>query len=294
MNIYSTLKEKPLTIVLLLTAWLSISLSSIIVLLSGEPAHICAFWRVTLTTLILLTYMLITRSWITGIPKRILLLSFISGLSLALHFLLWMTSLYLIPVSLSTTLVVTYPMISAIIEHTALKTSLSMGEVLGLLIAFLGVFIAMAPTTSNQALLLGSLLALGGAFLASIYFTVGRVLRTSNLNLLSYTTLSYGTASLVLLGYIAIGGSRLLPKSADSWSYMILLAIIPMLGGHTVMNYLLKKLKTHVVTSIALGEPAGASLLAALILAQYPSFNLIIGMILTVMGVWIVIRKGVK
>lgn len=41
-----------------------------------------------------------------------------------------------------------------------------------------------------------------------------------------------------------------------------------MLGGHTLMNYLLKYVKTSTVTAVALGEPIGAGILAYMIFGE--------------------------
>ncbi|MEM4848896.1 MAG: EamA family transporter, partial [Ignisphaera sp.] len=56
-----------------------------------------------------------------------------------------------------------------------------------------------------------------------------------------------------------------LPKS---WLWFLLLAIVPMLGGHTIMNYLLKFYRSSSVTSIALAEPVIASILAVLVFGE--------------------------
>ncbi|MEM3142895.1 MAG: EamA family transporter, partial [Zestosphaera sp.] len=67
-----------------------------------------------------------------------------------------------------------------------------------------------------------------------------------------------------------------------------------MLGGHTVINYLLKRMKSYVVTSIALGEPPGATLLAALILGQQIQAETILGMALALVGILITVYGSLE
>ncbi len=280
---------------LLFVAWLSISSASILVILSGTSPEICAFWRLFITFIIILLYSLlfdIKTLNFKSLGLNNVIKSMFSGISLALHFLLWMKSLFLIPVALSTTLVVIYPLINVPIERYITHRKQSLKELMGLVLAFIGVVIAVKPYSSTAGGLEGALLAVGGAFLAAIYFSLGRDLRVSGVKLTTYTILSYGFASLTLLTYGLLNNVELLPERASSWIYLILLALFPMLGGHTVMNYLLKHFKSYVVTSIALGEPLGASLLAALFLGQIPSNEVFLGMALTLCGISITVRYG--
>jgi len=289
------LRGSKLNIMLLFTAWLSISMASVLVVLSGTSPEVCAFWRLLISFTVILCYSVvfdIGALSFKALSLRQAVKSMFSGVSLALHFLLWMRSLFLIPVALSTTLVVTYPLINVPIERYVTQRKPSIRELLGLALAFAGVVVAVRPYSSTTGGLEGVFLAVGGAVLAAIYFSLGRDLRMSGVKLTTYTILSYGFASLTLLTYGLLNSVSLVPERTSSWVYLILLALIPMLGGHTVMNYLLKHLKSYVVTSIALGEPLGASLLAALFLGQVPSNEVFIGMALTLCGISITIFYG--
>ncbi|MFN3268797.1 MAG: DMT family transporter, partial [Zestosphaera sp.] len=247
-------------LILMMIAWVSISSASVLVILSGTTALVCAFWRVFLSSVIILSSGLVWRPEVSLASPPIYLRSVVAGVLLGFHFLTWMESLFLIPVALSTTVVVTYPLINAFFEGIAHKT-LRRVEILGLTLAFIGVVIATQPQLSSESGVLGVFLAFIGSLCAAGYFYLGRSSRKSGMPLTSYTIIAYTAASLTLLIYALVTKSTLLPASTNSWVYVFLLAIIPMLGGHTIINYLLKKMKSYVVTSVALGEPPGATLL---------------------------------
>lgn len=279
-------------LVLMIIAWVSISSASVLVILSGATALVCAFWRVFVSSVLVLSYRALTeparRSRVNLISPSIYLKSVVAGVLLGLHFLTWMESLFLIPVALSTTVVVMYPLINALFEGITHKT-LKKVEILGLTLAFTGVIIATRPQLGSETGVLGVFLAFIGSLCAAGYFYLGRSSRKAGMPLTSYTIVAYTSASLTLLAYALATKSTLLPASTTSWTYLFLLAVIPMLGGHTVINYLLKRMKSYVVTSVALGEPPGATLLAALILGQQIQAETVGGMTLALIGVLITV-----
>lgn len=77
--------------VLLLVAWLSISSSSVLVLLSGVEAIQAAFWRVALSSLVLGSV-----GFFSGLRRLVVnKLTVVAGVMLSIHFLTWMLSLFL-------------------------------------------------------------------------------------------------------------------------------------------------------------------------------------------------------
>ncbi|MEM4486178.1 MAG: DMT family transporter [Zestosphaera sp.] len=282
---------------LMIIAWVSTSSASVLVLLSESNALTCAFWRVFITTLLIYSYTVLERAvgkeGLKSVSRSNFLKAFAAGVLLGIHFLSWMESLFLVPVALSTTVVVTYPLINALAEGL-MRRRLHVGEAFGLILAFLGVFTAMKPQITTNSSTAGLVLASIGALSAAGYFHLGRLSRMSGVSLTSYTVIVYASSSLTLGLYAMITGSSVSPSSATSWTYVILLALIPMLGGHTVMNYLLKKMKSYVVTSISLGEPPGATLLAAILLGQSVTMETIVGMVLVLTGITVVLHTSIR
>lgn len=265
------------------TILLSFSSASILVLLSEAEALPCAFWRVTIAGLILWAARILTSD---GNPlpsdRRILLYSCLSGLALAVHFLLWMESLFLVPVAVSTTVVVTYPLLSVIPDLLVFRDKPTAIQLSGLAVGFLGVALFTQPWVLGGYDAKGVLLAFAGALAATCYFSLGRSLRR-RVSLAEYGSLAYGSASVFLLAYSLTVRGNLVYYPIRSYVYFILLALIPMVGGHTLLNYMLRYVKTSIATSVALGEPIGASILAYIVLGQKVSLTegLVMGLTLS-------------
>jgi drug/metabolite transporter (DMT)-like permease len=70
------------------------------------------------------------------------------------------------------------------------------------------------------------------------------------------------------------------------------LAIGPMLFGHTGLNWALKYLPAYVVNLTLLGEPVGATLLAATLpgIHELPSIATLIGGALILLGIYVTAR----
>ena len=269
-----------------------ISSASILVLLSNATSISCAFWRLFISSIIMWCIAL-TKNKLRRIfaNRRILVLTLISGSSLAVHFLLWIESLFWVPVSVSTSIVVTYPLFILIFDYFVLKEKITCLQVLGLIGGFIGVLLFTHPRILGAHSVYGVFLALGGALTASVYFIIGRTVRRK-VGLLEYVVPTYSFASLTLFLYAVVVGEDLIGYPPRTFMYFVLLALLPMIGGHTIMNYLLRFLKASIVTSIALGEPIGASLLAYYILGQEIGWSRALAMGVVLFSLALVISSG--
>jgi len=133
---------------------------------------------------------------------------------------------------------------------------------------------------------LGNLLALAGAFLSGGYLMVGRKVR-SRVNLTSYAFFVYLIASIVLFVMVMISGQSLTGYSLPAYGWMLALALVPQLVGHTSFNWALKYLPAAFVSIALLGEPVGSVILAYLFLHEKPVLFEIIGGILILVGIGI-------
>jgi len=166
----------------------------------------------------------------------------------------------------------TQPVVVALLSTVWLHEAPSRRQWAGIVIAMLGALVVAIPDFTSNAqgaavhprALLGDLLALGGAFTAAIYFVAGRRLR-STLDLWPYVGLVYGTCFLVLLMLAAIAGAPLVPQPPREIAIFAALAVGPMLLGHTGLNWALKHSRAYLVNLTLLGEPVGATLIAALL-----------------------------
>lgn len=275
-----------------MVAVIVVSWSSILSILSDAEAIAIAFWRTTIASALLSPY-LVTRNIDNKIGRKEVCLIVSAGAMLSLHFVAWIQSLFLTSVAASTTLVSTYPLFAAMISRK-IGDRLSFMSLAGIAVALLGIFIITTPTfgvTSNEVL--GNLLAFIGSLSGAIYFSIGRLLRRK-LRLLSYTLPVYATSSLFTLAVGTSMGARLLSYPVYTWGYLIAIAAGPMLAGHTLLNYALRYSRAVTVTTSTLGEPIGASLLAWLVLSQVPKLNVIVGMGVTLLGIYLVVKEELR
>jgi len=113
---------------------------------------------------------------------------------------------------------------------------------------------------------------------------IGRRVR-NELSLLSYTFLVYGSAAFVLILLVIVSGVKIPSNSPDIWIWILLLALIPQLIGHSTFNYLLKTVSAANVSIALLGEPVGTVILAYLFLSETPSWMEILGGVLILTGI---------
>ncbi|MDW7968816.1 MAG: DMT family transporter [Sulfolobales archaeon] len=274
-------------LLLSVVAVVSISSASIIVKLVDAPALVLAFWRLVLSTLLLY----VTSFWrssfrcVRGVNA---IYVGVSGFALGLHFAAWIESLRHISIAVSVTLVTTHPIFTALISYFFIGERLRRPQHVGILLCLLGVSIMSLSGYSMMSSLYGVTLALLGALTASIYFTLGKFLRRA-CGLIEYVVPTYLVAALTSLALGLSLGVDFINHPLTSWLLIVLLAVGPMLGGHTVLNYLLRYMSAASVATVAACEPVGATILGMLVLNEFPDLQVVSGMLITLLGVYVVV-----
>jgi Integral membrane protein DUF6. len=278
--------------VALTVAVIAISWASILILLSGAQPVAVAFWRSAIAAVALTPLFIIEReNGAYALRSNEVLLVIVSGVALAVHFMTWIESLYLTTVAASTTLVSTYPIFTLIMDRL-IGERVGRHAIIGTLTAFLGVVLITAPEffISLKALV-GDLLALIGAVAGAVYFMIGRVVRVK-VSLATYTVPVYSVSALVTLITGLFLHTRFWPYPLYTWFYIVMIVLGPMLLGHTLLNYTLRYSRAITVTTSTLGEPIGATLLALLIFRQIPQPLTVVGMVVTLLGIYMVIHES--
>ncbi len=267
----------------LITAFIGISFAAPLARLASVDGFTAAWWRLLVGSSVTILFAVLANQlpslWLVlrGVP---------SGVFLALHLAFWLESLRHMSIASSTGIVVSYPVIIGIYESVVAK-SISLRGLLGVVLGFLGVAILSTPWAG--ATLLGALLSFSAAVFASVYFLIGRWLRLRGASTLEYTSAAYLAAFLVLFVMAPLLGLEPWSPPSRSIPYLVLLGLVPMLMGHSMMNYALGYYPAAVVTGVALLEPYGASLLGWLLLGERPPLASIPGMLLSVSGAWLAV-----
>lgn len=287
-------------ILLLPVGVLAISSASILIRLTPADPLAIAFWRLVFATSIVLAVGAVKG---LELPRgRYLTYSLLSGVFLAVHFLSWIPSLFLTTVAASTTLVNIHPIVMLLLSRS-LGERINRATVAGVLVATVGAILI----TFSPGGLLGDLLAVVGALSFAGYLAIGRVVRAS-VGILGYVAVAYGAAALVSLGVGLALRVNLVNYDWHTFFMFLLIASIPMILGHTVFNYLLGRYRAVTIAASTLGEPIGATLLAALVLGESPMgdvvFDLLgvsvtlplqaMGIVVTLLGLFVVVREEIK
>ncbi|WP_243028234.1 DMT family transporter [Thermus albus] len=218
-----------------------------------------------------------------------------AGAFLALHFALWITSLSYTSVAASTALVTTNPVWITFFGWLFFREAPSFLTLLGVGIALLGgllIGLGDAQGGGGTNPLLGDLLALLGAVAASLYFLLGREAQRRGLSILEYIRVAYTTAALLLLPlpYLFGGGYGDYPPAV--YGYILLMALLPQLVGHTSFNWATRYIPPVLVTLAILFEPVGASLLAFLLFGELPGIPVLLGALVLLIGVGMAVVGG--
>jgi len=273
--------------IVLFVAVAGVSFGSLFAKLSDAPALIIATYRNGLATLILAPFAVtLCRRELTSASSRDLLMALASGFFLAFHFATWIASLNYTSVASSTVLVTMQPIFVVLGSFLILKETVSIKAIAGGTLAIVGsILIGISDFAVGGSALRGDFLALSGAVLIAGYVLIGRRLR-QRFSLVAYTFIVYGTCSAVLVIMDLITGAPLYPYSPYNWLLFWGMALIPTIIGHTLLNWALKHLPASTVSVSILGEPVGASILAAIFLGEFPAALQVVGSLLILTGVY--------
>jgi len=271
----------------LLISIIAVSTASILIRMSGSPPLAIAAYRLVFSPLLLLPFFVhfdgpgkMRRLGARGVASLMGI-----GVVLAIHFASWITSLSFTTVASSAIFVHIDPIFVAIVSHFFLKEKVKRRMVEGIAIAFIGAtMIAVGDAGIGELNLYGDLLALVGGVMLGIYILGGRVVRR-NLDLTSYVTPVYATASVVLVLMSLLSGTPLTGYPVDEYVLFFAIALVPMIFGHTLYNWALRYVSAPIVSMSLLGEPVGASILALLFLDEVPSVMVLLGGVVTLAGI---------
>ena len=261
----------------------------------GVPPLVIAAYRLTFAALILTPLVLRSRRAELGhLTRRDWRWALFSGFFLALHFAAWISSLDYTTVTASVVLVTTGPIWVALLSWLIWREKLTRPVVIGLIIAVSGGMVVGFSDSGGLGLggsqLWGDFLALAGAWFVAGYLIIGRQLR-NRMSLLTYIYIVYGTAALWLIGLAALSGAAFThqadgqPYPASAYVWMLLLAVLPQLVGHSSYNYALRFLPPTYVAIVSLAEPIGSALLAFVLLREVPALMTILGAIVILIGI---------
>lgn len=253
----------------------------------ASPLAISA-WRLTIAAIVLVPVAWMRKER-TLTPKATIW-CLVSGVALALHFILWTTSLSYTSVASSVLFVTTHPLFVGLGSFLLLKERLSNRMLIGVSIAvFGGALIGFGDIQLSGTALRGDLLAIGGGLMVAVYFMIGRHVRQT-VSATEYVAITYGTAAALVLTICGITQTPVVGFSGSTIGFLVLLGLVPQLLGHSIFNWALKHLPATHISIMILGEPVGSGVLALLFFQEIPRGLNLIGAALILVGIYFSLR----
>ena len=304
-------RARPILPFAILGAILAVSTASIFIRFAQReaPSLVIAAFRLTFASLILAPIALTRhRAELRGLTRRELLLALLAGIFLALHFATWITSLEYTTIASSVVLVSTSPLWVALLAPLVLREHLTRSVLIGMLLALTGgVVIALSDACVWQnglacpslaefvkgGAFFGNFLALAGAWMVAGYLLLGRRLRVK-MSLVPYIFVVYSIAAIALIVIMFASGETPLGYHPMTYVWMLLLALVPQLIGHSTYNWVLRYMPAALVAVTTLGEPIGSTILAYFLLREAPTWIKLGGAALILAGIWLASKAETK
>lgn len=277
---------------LLLAGIAAISFSSIFIRWSSAPSSILAMYRLLITGLLMLPFVIRQKPDLRRITLCEWLLMLLSGLFLALHFLFWMESLRFTSVASSTILLALEPLFVLAGAYWLFRERTTKRAVLGMASAIAGAaLIGWGDVGISARALQGDLLSFLGTAAVAAHMLVGQKLARSIPSLL-YSLIVFLTASAAFALYNAATSTPFTGYGRSEWGIFLLLAIVPTVFGHVLFNWLLQYVNAATVSMSVLGEPVGATLLAYWMLGESLNPSQAAAGAVIIWGVWYFLRHN--
>jgi len=274
--------------VVLIIGIIGVSTGSIFARLADAPALVTAAYRMGLAALILIPLAV----WKAGDELRSLSghdikLAMLSGFFLALHFASWISSLDYTAIANSVVLVNTIPLWVGLFTPLISKDRIRGSTITSIIVSVIGAaIIGFGDFATGGKALWGDLLAVFGAVCAAVYLLLGRNLRRK-LSLLSYVTICYGSAAVILWLVVLFLNLPITGYSTQTVAAFWAMALISQIIGHSSYNWSLKWFSTSLVAVSLLGEPIGSTLLAYIIFDEELTWMKFIGGLFVLSAIYI-------
>lgn len=268
----------------------AVSLSAIFIRLTDAPGTVIALYRLAIASVLALpaAWRGIRRSTITA---RGLWLAIVAGVMLGWHFATWTSSLEFTSVAASVSLVTTNPLWIVLILWLFLGRRPLRRTLTGVIVAVAGgITIGLDDSggAAGDSAMFGNFLAVAGAVFVSLNMLLGRAAQQAGLSVMAYSGISYLVATISLLPLPALLGQPYGPYPLDALLWILALAVVSQLVGHTAINYSLRFMDATLVSTVILLEPVVASVLAMIIFGEFPGLLTAAGALVLLLGVWLV------
>ena len=270
----------------------AVSFAAVLIRLAEAPAIVIAAYRMGIAALVVGPAAVgLTRGKVKlRVPDLLLCLA--AAAFLALHFGSWIASLEHTSVASSVVLVTVSPLLVAVASRIFLKEPLERRVLVGIGLGFAGSLVIASGDLrfGGRQELLGDGLALLGAVAMTGYLLLGRKLRPT-VPLMPYIAVVYAGSALLLVAGSAITGSSLVGYTGQTYLFLVLVALIPQLVGHSLLNWALARVRATVISVSVMAEPVVSTVLAFFILEEVPPVTSVAGGVVILAGMYLALRR---
>lgn len=212
------------------------------------------------------------------------LLFIISSLTLYLSF-------HYMAAGVASTILFTYPVMTAVIMAVFFHERITWGTVLALVLSGAGVALLYWSDSAGTLSTLGVVLVLASALSYALYIIL---VNRGNLQMSSFKinfyVLLYCALGMVVYSLIA-GLPLTLPQNATSWFYVGWLAIVPAIFALVLMVYAAKYVGSTPTAILGALEPLTAVLIGIFVFNEPFTVNLAIGIVLILGAVVVIVKR---
>lgn len=284
------LSERGLSIVEGAVAGILFGSAAILIRFIPLDAVSIAFWRLVIASAALLVGAKILGYNLVA-DRKTMLTIFLLGALLAIHFVLFITSVKQTTILNATVLVNTSPLQAVVVATIFYHTKPNLKQNLGLAAAFAGIVLIALGDLSHlkQGSILGDMLAILAATSEAFYLNIGRRVRQQMQPIRTMLPVFAAAAFFVLLFSMVVGGVPLFPVEWGVVMPLVGLGLLPTALGHTLYFSSLLNLKAFETATLALIEPLGATVLGVVVFFEVPSLIFGAAAALVLLGIAFVI-----
>jgi drug/metabolite transporter (DMT)-like permease len=257
--------------ILLLTGIFACSTSVIMIKTSAVHPTTLAAWRLILAAVFLSPlFIWAWRREPEHFGWRDLKPSVLPAVLLALHFISWAAGARMTWAANATLIVNMVPIVMPFFLFFLIRERVNRPEIIGTLLALAGVVVlTMGDYRIAPGNLLGDFVCFASMLLFGLYLAYGRLNRSIK-SLWLYMVPLYAIAGVICLILSIPFANPLVLPSANEIGWLIALALIPTVLGHSLLNFSLKHISGQAVSVCNLGQFVFAGIMAFFIFGETP------------------------
>jgi drug/metabolite transporter (DMT)-like permease len=267
---------------------IALGFSAMFVRWANAPGPVVGFYRIGLSTVILIPFFIARRRKGVKITWAIMIFPILGGIFTALDFSVWNTSVNFTSAANATLLGNTAPLWVALFAWLVWKERLKATFWFGLLLTLAGAAIVLGTDfLSTSTLGMGDLMALTAGVFYAGYFLVTQRGR-NQWDTISYIWFVGLTSGLCLLG-ISLGfGLQMTGYPLQTYLAFLGAALVSQIGGYLAVGYALGHLPASLVAPTMIGQPVVTALLAIPLLGESLQAVQIFGGLAVLAGIYLV------